>query len=607
MDPSDTHSPPPGLFARLKQHHIYRVAVGYGTAIAIGIQVVARAFPYFGWSAAVPAVIIVLIASFPVALVLAWLLVKPTDLARQTVWQKRHWKLGAIVTPVVIAAVVISGIYAFHFSERYAARMAAEQITQVKPVTPAFNPPSDTIVVLPFTNLSGDPKQQYFSDGITEELTDALGQNPALRVIAWEAASKYRNSGESATTIGKALDVANILHGSIVRAGDQVRITAELVDARSGYQIWSQHYDDSFANIFKVQDEVSQAIAAALQVKFAQADLPISGTINPAAHDLVLKGRALADKFDAASLAAARRDFEQAIALDPEYADGHAWLAHVLLALTERSDLPLAATLPTIRAEAEKALALDPRNADAWVALGNVNNSTDPPDFAKAREAYRKALALDPSNVAAHVDYGTVLPLKQAFAQTQEATLLDPANATAWNNLAGYAQDLGNWAQELQAAQNLLRLDPQDVDSAFSLAFAYQQLHRDDQIASAFAAVKPATDIDRQQIAAGRLTYRALADPKLRPRALAALEALSRHASNQDVAGNLLQMYLALGETASALQLLETSCPATPVGCNDLAVNPMYLALRADPRFRKLARTYTTATLTAAASAASNQ
>ncbi|MGH8280339.1 MAG: hypothetical protein ACRETQ_12375, partial [Gammaproteobacteria bacterium] len=472
----------------------------------------------------------------------------------------------------------------------------------------AFNPPADTLVVLPFKNLSGDPKQQYFSDGITEELTDALGQNPALRVTAWETAAHFRDSTEFPNAIGQQLNVANILNGSIAHEGDQVRVTVELVNAVTGLQLWSQHYDDSFANIFQVQDKVSQAIAQALKVKFAQADLPAGGTRNPAAHELVLKGRALMDKFDAASLTAARRDFEQAIQLDPGYAEAHALLAHALLRLTEHSDLPLAATLPTMRAEAEKALALDPRNANAWVALGNVDSSTDPPDFAKARDEFRKALALDPSNAGAHVDYGVTLPLKRALAQTQEAALLDPADTAAWNNLAVDAQDLGNWAQEIQAAEAQLRLDPEDVDSATFLAFAYQQLHQYDKSANAFAAVKPATDIDRQQVAAGKLTYRALADPKLHPQALAALNALRRYQSNQDVAGNLVQMYLALGETAPALQLLETSCPADPVGCNDLAINPMYLPLRADPRFRKLATQYTTLTITAPASASgSNQ
>ncbi|MGH8191096.1 MAG: tetratricopeptide repeat protein, partial [Rhodanobacteraceae bacterium] len=152
----------------------------------------------------------------------------------------------------------------------------------------------------------------------------------------------------------------------------------------------------------------------------------------------------------------------------------------------------------------------------------------------------------------------------------------------------------------------LLRLDPATVDSAFYLAFAYQQLHQDDKIESAFAAVKPATDLDRQQVAAGQLTYRALADPKLRPQALAALKDLSRHQSNLDVAVNLMQMYLALGETAPGLHLLEGLCPADPVGCSDLSVNPMYVVLRTDPRFQKLVKKYNTATVTAPASAGSS-
>ncbi|MGH8115376.1 MAG: hypothetical protein ACREPS_10055, partial [Rhodanobacteraceae bacterium] len=385
-----------------------------------------------------------------------------------------------------------------------------------------------------------------------------------------------------------------------------VRIVVELVNTVSGYELWSQHYDDAFANIFQVQDKVSQAIAQALQVKFAQADLPAGVTRNPQAHELVLKGRALMDKGDAASITAARRDFEQAIRLDPGYADAHAWLAHALGALTESSDLPLKTTLSTMRAEAEKALAIDPRNADAWVALGVVDTNTDPPDFAKGRTEYQKALALDPSNVGAHLDYAEALPLKQELAQTQEATLLDPANTTAWNNLAVEAQDFGDSAQEIQAAEALLRLDPASVDSAFYLAYAYQQLHQDDKIAGAFAAVKPATAIDRQQVAAGQLTYRALRDSDLVPQTLAALNALRSHQSNQDVASNLLQMDLALGQTASALEGLEKSCPAYPVGCNDLAINPMYRALRANPRFQQLVKQYNAVTITAPASAGSS-
>lgn len=183
------------------------------------------------------------------------------------------------------------------------------------------------------------------------------------------------------------------------------------------------------------------------------------------------------------------------------------------------------------------------------------------------------------------------------MAQTQEATQLDPANATAWNNLATNDQDLGDWAQSVTATQALIRLDPAVVDSAFYLAYAYQQLHQYEKMVAAFDLVKPATPVDREQVTTGRLAYRAVADPALRPQALAALKALSRHQSNADVAGNLVTMYASLGERAALLQALETMCPATPVACNDLAINPMYPALRADPRFQKLVKKYNTVTV----------
>jgi adenylate cyclase len=615
-----------GFFEELKRRHVWRAAVTYAVAGWLVVQIATQVFPFFdipNWT--VRLVVIAIAIGFPIAVALAWAYeITPEGIRRtegtdspdaRPEHESRQIgrKLNTITIAILIVAVALLGwrLLMVRHGETAPQAVAAAipasaqaKVAEVPAKAAVFNPPADTLVVLPFKNLSGDPKQQYFSDGITEELTGALGQNPALRVIAWDTASKYRNTGEAARAIGEALNVANVLHGSIQREGEQVRIVVELVNAVTGYELWSQHYDDSFANIFQVQDKVSQAIAQTLRVKFAQADLPAGGTSNPEAHELVLKGRALLDKFDAASITAARRDYEQAIQLDPNYADAHAGLSHALLALTERSDLPLAATLPTMRAEAEKALALDPRNADAWVALGGVDISSGPPGFANAREALRKALALDPSNANAHLDYGLVLPLKQQLAQTQEATLLDPASATAWNNLATTAQDLGNWALMIQASETLLRLDPTNVDVALGLAFAYQQLRRDDQIESAFAAVKPATDIDRQQVAAGQLTYRALADPTLRPQALMALKNLSRHASNQDVAGNLMQMYLSLGETAPALQELESYCPAVPVACYDLAINPMYVALRTDPRFQKLAKKYTTVTLAAPASAA---
>ncbi|TAN08300.1 MAG: hypothetical protein EPN36_00385 [Rhodanobacteraceae bacterium] len=620
-----------GFLEELKRRHVWRAAVAYAVAGWLIVQIATQVFPFFDIPNADVRLVVVLIAiGFPIALALAWAYeitpegIRRTEAADSPAARPEHEarqigrKLNALTMGILIVAVALLGwrVLALRHAEpateskavaaTASAASAAKTAASSAPVaetappktTPApFNPPKDTLVVLPFKNLSGDPKQQYFSDGITEELTDALGQNAALRVTAWETAAHFRDSTELPNAIGQQLNVANILNGSIAHEGDQVRVTAELVNAVTGQQLWSHHYDESFANIFKVQDKVSQAIAQALQVKFAQADLPQGGTSNPQAHDLVLKGRALMDKFDAASYEAARKDFEAAIALDPNYADAHALLARAVSALTQRSDLSLQAMLPQIRAEAGKALALDPHNADAWVVLGNADAASDPPDRAKAKAEFQKALALDPSNAGAHLDYGLVLPLKQNVAEQQEATQLDPDNASAWNNLATDDQDLGDWAQVVTATQALVRLDPASVDGAFYLAYAYQQLHQYAKMVAAFDLVKPGNAVDQEQVTTGRLVYRAVVDPALRPQALAALKGLSRHQSNPDVAENLIVMYASLGEHGAVLQGLETLCPAAPIACNDLAINPFYTALRADPRFQKLVQKYNTATV----------
>ncbi|MGH8397396.1 MAG: hypothetical protein ACRETA_04030 [Gammaproteobacteria bacterium] len=594
MPTTDTQS---GFFARLKQHHIYRVAVGYGTAIAVGIQVVARAFPYLGWAAAVPAVVIILIAGFPVAIVLAWLLVKPTDPLKQTVWQKRHWKLGAIVTPVVITAVVISGIYAFKFSEQHAARVAAEQAaayaaSQAKPAAPAFNPPADTLVVLPFQNLSGDPKQQYFSDGITEELTNALGQNSALRVIAWDTASKYRNSAESPAAIGRSLDAANLLHGSIERENGMVRVITELVDTRTGLQLWSDHYDDSLENIFAVQDKISQAIAEALRVKFAS--LKPAPTVNPEAHDLVLKAKRLLQTAQtAAPIEQARKLYEQAIVLDPDYADAHAALARAWLELTEFSTLPLAQALPKVREEAHKALALDLHSVDALVALANAD--VEEGHITQAESEFQRALEIDPSNAVAHLDYGNMLPLKQSLAQELEAVQLDPENADAQNNLAADYLDLGEYPQVLAPALALIRLAPHSIDNAYTLALTYSLLHQNEDAVKAFDLAEPDTRLAKELVATGRLSYQSLLDPKLRPQALAAVDALRRRTELDPTSlADVLQLFLALGRNDAALDLLPTLCAGQPIGCNDLSINPLYVPLRGEPRFERLVKRYDT-------------
>lgn len=587
------------FYAELQRRNVLRSAalyVGVVWALAQGISQLSSALGLPDW--APRAFLIACAAGFPFWVAFGWFYeLTPEGFKHDSeiapdapVRQSSARKLDLAIIVVLIIIVVLLG--AGYFFRPAPARV---------PDDAAFAPPADSIVVLPFANLADDPDQRYFSNGITEELTDALGQRTGLTVIAWDTASRYADSKLGPRQIGKALNVAHLLAGSIQRDHDNVRVSVELVSTLNGQQLWSQHYDDSLENIFAVQDKISAAISDALDVKFA--GMHAAPTRNPRAHELYLHGLAALEHATATDAQAAQAYFQQALQLDPDYADAWAELAASYLALSQWSTLPIAQAVPKMRAAAHKALVLDPRDVSALVELANADNAANRTTAAKSE--YEQAIRVDPNNARAHLDYGTVLPLQQDLVQTLAAARLDPDNATARNNLATLYQDLGNWSGMVAAARALNRLSPHGTDAAFYLAFAYNKLGRDEDAVAAFDLVQPDNASDRQMVDAGRLTYQALLHPAQRGEALAALAAL-RHAGVSPFAqGNLLLLYLALDDTQSALQMLPGICSAGPVGCNDLAINPMYASLRGIPRFQKLAKQYTTLTLdTAPASAA---
>lgn len=578
------------FLAELKHRNVLRSAtlyVGVTWALAQGISQLSPALGLPDW--ATRAFLIACAVGFPLWVAFGWFYEftpegfkrddEISDDAPERRSNARRLDFAIIGVLIVIVALLASGY--FIRTPSRAGRSAA------------FKPPANSIVVLPFANLGNDPSQQYFSNGITEELTDAIGQNPGLLVIAWNTASKYAGSKQTPREIGRALNVAHVLAGSIQRADGIVRVTSELLDTSDGRQLWSAHYDDSLQNIFAVQDKISAAIAGALKVRFA--GVQAAPTLNPRAHEAYLKGLAALEGVTATDAQAAQRYFGEALRLDPKYADAWAGLSASYLALSQWSNLPVGEATPKMRDAAEKALALDPRNVYALVELGNADNAGN--RTAEAEAFYQKAIQLDPSNARAHLDYGTVLPISQDIAQTLEAARLDPDNATAQNNLATLYQDMGNWPAAVTAAKALNRLAPHSTDPAFYLAFAYSQMGRDADAVAAFDLVHPAGKADQQLVSAGRLTYQALVDRSLHAKALDALDALRSGTSNPYAEGDLLQLYLALGETETALRMLPAICAAGPIGCNDLSFNPLYAALHGDARFAKLAKQYTTETL----------
>ena len=378
--------------------------------------------------------IIVAALGFPVAIALAWFYGIGDDgvhrdtsaegIARPTVHGGRRYVdlaiIGVLLVVVAVLLVKESGLG--------------------KPPPPS-NP---AIAVLAFENLSGDPKQEYFSDGLAVEVLDRLGRVPGLRVIASSSSFSYKGKNQDAKTIASQLGVTTVLEGSVRRAGTKLKFNAKLIDGATGYQIWSGSFDREVTDVFAVQAELAAAVIDAI-VPAARGDAAPTRppTTDLDAHDHYLLGLAAQRARTDARLAESIAHLEQAVALDPSYAEAHAALARSLLLWAAYGNVPESGDTrdPLQRAEqaAYKALSLNPSLSDAHGALGTLLRSTERPG---AEDEYKRALELNPNNAIATHDYAVLLgdvPGRQADADAlqERALQLDPRSAIDWANKLG--------------------------------------------------------------------------------------------------------------------------------------------------------------------------
>ena len=314
----------------------------------------------------------------------------------------------------------------------------------------AFNPPPHSIAVLPFANMSGDAKQDYFSDGITEELLNSLARLNKLQVVARTSSFSFKGQNVDVSTIAHKLNVSAILEGSVRRSGNTVRITAQLINAVTGFHIWSQTYDRNIADILKVQTEVATAVAKQLEVQLVAnevARIELGGTNNAQAYDAYLRGAQLLEGDpDESVLRAALSEFERAISLDSEYAAAYA----------------------------QRARTLD------YISIF-VARPTDRPELRRqARDAAERAVALSPEFGEAHLELAQVrayglLDFRGALPEFDRALALAPGSARVQRAFAGFASMLGHFERAAIAAGHAIRLDPRNIDSSSELA----QVHYD--------------------------------------------------------------------------------------------------------------------------------
>jgi len=338
--------------------------------------------------------------------------------------------------------------------------------------TPGEKTPS--IAVLPLANIGGDKENEYFSDGLAEEIINLLAQIPGLKVTARTSAFAFKGKTEDIRKIADTLGVATILEGSVRRSGSRIRVTAQLINASDGCHLWSQRYDREMADLFELQDEIAQAIASALQVKLSGKPAPLEQhKPSLAAYEALLKARHYFGTFRPDLLPRAKECYEQAIALDPQLTQAHCEYGNYFWGMTLAGALPANQALPLIRSIAQKALELDPSLSDAHAMLGVVAACLDY-DWKEAERRFRLAIARDPVPINVRLYYSLYLVLigrpAEAVQQTELGLQEDPLNLTLRNNGAAYLAAAGRDEEAAAGLREVLELNPAMVLAQLALA-----------------------------------------------------------------------------------------------------------------------------------------
>ena len=347
-----------------------------------------------------------------------------------------------------------------------------------------------SIAVLPFANMSRDP-DDYFSDGLAEELINLLAHVPNLKVTARTSAFAFRGKEQDIRQIAETLGVSNVLEGSVRRAGSRIRVTAQLINAEDGYHLWSERYDRELTDVFAIQDDIAQAIARALQLKLIST--PVRHTPNFPAYEALLKARHHARTYLPEAHARAKEHCEQAIALDPEYAAPHALLGFNYLYTTTHTGKPIREVAPLIRGEARKALELDPFETDPHFLLGAVAAVHDY-DWPEAARQFQLALASPSVPAEAHWAYASLYlstfgRFEESTAQMRRAVEQDPLSILWRGTLMAHLVCAAKYEEALQEGSKAMDIAQNEIHPHLALGEAYLALGR---IAEAVAAAERA-------------------------------------------------------------------------------------------------------------------
>ena len=590
------------FFAELKRRNVYKVAVAYVVVAWLLLQAASIFLPAFdapSW--VMKFLIVVIVLGFPVALILSWafeltpegIRLESEIVPNQSITRRTGRRIVGIT---IVLAVLAAGLMTF-------------QIIRPKPFAvpgktapPSAEPPIDSksIAVLPFENLSHDPENAYFSEGIQDEILTRLAKIGDFKVISRTSTEKYKSAPENLREIAHQLGVAHILEGSVQKATDKVRVNVQLINALNDTHLWAETYDRKLTDIFAVESEIAKTVAENLQAKLngrAETMLAARPTENPQAHELYFKGRYFWNKRTVHNLVKAIGYFQQTIDLDPNYALAYAGLGDAHSIVPIYAGTPPQDDIPKALMAARKAVELDDSLAEAHTSLANalVMNV----QLATAEPEFRRALELNPNYATAHQWFGECLfgegRYSEALAELERAHELDPLsliiNASYGMALAG----AGRTAEAIAQLHKAIDLEPNLIAAHSMLG---QTLESTGKLSEAIAEYGKVQELAPTPASFAMLAY-AYVKAGRSAEARKILDDLTRLSGHSYVSAYALAVvHLSLGEKEKALHLL-----AKAFDDRDILLQGFYGSLktdrrldplRGDPRFQRLEKRFMT-------------
>jgi TolB-like protein/Tfp pilus assembly protein PilF/predicted Ser/Thr protein kinase len=454
-------------------------------------------------------------------------------------------------------------------------------------------PQIQSLAVLPLENLSRDPEQEYFADGMTEALTTELSKIGALKVISRTSAIQYKGAKKPLPEIAKELSVDALVEGSVLRAGNRVRISAKLIRAATDTHMWAQSYERDLRDVLALQSEVARAIVEEIQIKLSPQEasrLRTARAVKPEAYDAYLKGRYFWNKRDRESVMRGLKYFQQAVGLDPTYALAHAGVADSYTILGADYRLPPGEAFPKAEAEALEALRIDDTAAEAHASLALIKQQEW--DWTGAETEFKSAVALNPGYASAHQWYSLSLSVagrhEEAVMEAQRAAELDPLSTIISLNMGEVLYFARRYAEARQAIERTLEVSPDFSAARHCLGLLYLQEHKfEESIAELQKAASLSPEDDRPKAA---LAY-AYAASGRRNDSQDVLTQLKNQSKRRYVSPYVLALIcVGLGKKGEAFEWLEDAYKQRDANLPLIGLEHMFDPLRSDTRFRELLR-----------------